>query len=348
MDFKSYRIGYAPYSNDCSGPGDRRRFGFYAKEKGFDFELADPAKEYDIIYITTSSNIGKWIDYKKAHPGTKLIFEIIDAYLLEERNFMAYLKGVFRYFTLKDKRLYFNYQNAFINIIKIADAVVCSTPIQREYIKRYNTNVHVSLDYFSADIAHCKTSMQAGEKLKLVWEGQAYTVKNLLQLKDVFKVLADKIELHVITDTEIRYPFRIFNKKSENILKSLNCSYHLHKWEKETFSEIIAGCDLSIIPMDMQDKLIVNKPENKLLLLWEIGIPVITSATPAYKRVMDNAGLDYYCNDYSDWLNKLQAFITKMPQQRNEDMQKARNYLTKTHQKEQLVCNWDKIFSSVI
>ena len=58
MDFRDLKIGYSSYSFDCSAPGDRRRFAFYAKEKGISINIADPSKEYDIVYITTSSNIG--------------------------------------------------------------------------------------------------------------------------------------------------------------------------------------------------------------------------------------------------------------------------------------------------
>lgn len=348
MDFKNLKVGYSPNSLSLKAPGDRRRFVFYAQEKKMVFELADPTKKYDIIYVTAVSNLSLWMNYKRNNPATKLVFEIIDSYLLEDIGISGYLRGLSRYITGREKRLYLNFQNAFISIIKIADAVVCSTPIQQQNIARYNKNVHVSLDYFSNDITHHKTKVAVGKKLKLVWEGQAYTVKNLLELNEVFKALTDKIELQIITDPEIKYPFKIFDKKTADVLKPLGCSYILHPWQQSTFSKIIAECDLAIIPMDMRNKLILNKPENKLLLLWEIGIPVLTSATPAYKRVMDNAGLDYYCNTPQEWMNKLQSFINKTPQQHFSDIEIANNYLGNTHRKEQIIFNWDQIFLSAI
>ncbi len=347
MNFKHYKIGYVPYSLDCKVPGDRRRFAFYARESKLQYELADASKKYDLIYITASSNISKWIEYKKKNQATKLVFEIIDFYLAEEKNIFSSLKGITRYLTGKDKRLYLNYKNAFIDIIEIADAVVCSTPLQQQYIFQYNKNVHVSLDYFSDDIIHHKENLGKGEKLKLVWEGQSYTVKNLLELNEVFKSLAHIIDLHIITDPEIKYPFKIFNKKTSKVLKSLKCIYHLHDWQKDTFSKIIAESDLAIIPINMNDKLAFNKPENKLLLLWEIGIPVLTAETPAYKRVMDAADLNYYCNNKENWINKIQSFINNSSQQNSEDMDKARKYLAQTHNKDRIIKNWDKIFLSV-
>lgn len=348
MTLTDLRIGYSSYSHDFTAPGDRRRFIFYAKEKNLHYELADSKKHYDLIYVTTSANISEWIDYKKRHPGTKLIFEIIDSYLLEGRSIRTYFKGLFRFLTSKDNRLYFNYQNAFIEIIKIADAVVCSTLQQQKVIQRYNKNVHVSLDFFSEDISYHKKNYVVDEKIKLVWEGQAYTVKNLLKLNDVFKVLSNRIELHVITDPIIRNPLGIFHTRTSDFLKKLPCRFYLHNWELKSFSQIIANADLAIIPMDMSDKLILNKPENKLLLLWEIGIPVLTSATPAYKKVMESAELENYCFTKEEWLKKLEKFLDSDIQQRIQDVNRANLYLTNHHQKEQLIANWEKILLSVL
>lgn len=348
MTLTDLRIGYSSYSHDFTAPGDRRRFVFYAKEKKLHYELADKKKQYDLIYITTSANISEWIEYKRKNPGTKLVFEIIDSYLLEGRTIKTYFKGLFRYLTAKDKRLYFNYQNAFIEIIKIADAVVCSTIQQKKVIESYNKNVYVSLDFFSEDINHHKNDYTVGNKIKLVWEGQAYTVKNLLKLNDVFKLISDKIELHIITDPVIRNPLGFFHLPTNDFLKKLNCNFYLHNWELQSFSKIIAEADLAIIPMDMSDKLILNKPENKLLLLWQIGIPVLTSATPAYKKVMDDANLENYCFSNQDWLEKLEKFLNSSQQERVEHVKKANLYIANHHQKEQLIANWEKIFLSVL
>ncbi len=348
MNFANLTVGYWPNQPDCSAPGDRRRFIFYAKERGIEIETASPLKQYDFIYLTSGCNISQWVAYKKKHPETKLIFELIDSYLLQPLTPLLYFRGLIRFLSKRESKVYLNYKNAFKDIIKIADAVVCSTPLQMENIKRYNANVHVSLDYFTNEITHFKTDYKVEGKLKLVWEGQAYTVRNLLQLNDVFKTLADKIELHIITDPEIKYPFKIFNRQTKNVLKNLACNYFLYNWEKNIFSKIISRCDLSVIPINMDDRLMLNKPENKLLLLWETGIPVITSATPAYARVFKDAGLNYTCIINNEWLEKLQGFIEKTAEQRKADMEKATAYLEATHSKQQLINNWDKVFMSVM
>lgn len=347
MNWQEKKIAYWPYDKEFAVPGDRRRFVFYAKERGINFEFADPFKKYNIVYLTYGCNIDVWMKYKKDNPDTKIIFELIDSYLLEDPGFFTYLRGMIRFILKKESRLYFNYKKALRKMIGICDAVVCSTPIQKQDLSRYQKNIHISLDYFSNDITCHKTNYQTNGKLKLVWEGQAYTVKNLLEINDVLDLLKNDIELHIVTDSVIKYPFKIFNKSTKKILQRLKCSYQLHNWDKQTFAKILADCDLSIIPISSKSSLMWNKPENKLLLLWEIGIPVLTSDTPAYKRVMDAAGIDSYCLASETWVKKIKRHINYTPIEKQNLVAQAKGYLNAHHEKETILKKWDAIFESV-
>ena len=348
INWNEIRIAYRPYHKDCAVPGDRRRFIFFAKERKITFEIADPSKQYDIIYLTYGCDLGRWIAYKKANPRTKIIYELIDSYLLEGAGLFTFFRGAVRFITKKESRLYLNYKNAIREMVSVCDAVVCSTPVQKEDISRFNNNIHISLDYFSNDISHHKTSFKSNGKLKLVWEGQSYTVKNLLAINDVLGKLQEETELHIITDPVIKYPFGIFDKKTSRLLKDLKCKYYLHDWTRATFSAIISGADLAIIPISSKQKLMWNKPENKLLLLWEMGIPVLTSDTAAYKRVMDKAGLDFYCRTPEEWIQKIKQYKDETEDQRRLNASIAAKYLLCYHNKELILENWDKIFESVL
>ena len=46
----NYYIGYAPHSEDFLHAGDRRRFVWYAKNRGVNFEIAKPENNYDIVF----------------------------------------------------------------------------------------------------------------------------------------------------------------------------------------------------------------------------------------------------------------------------------------------------------
>jgi hypothetical protein len=347
MNWNNLRVAYAPYHKDLVVPGDRRRFVFYANERGIKFELADPSKLYDIVYLTYGCNVSDWIQYKKNNPNTKLVFELIDSYLLENYNKLTFFRGLARYFLGKESKIWLNYNLALRRIISIADAVVCSTKAQMMNMLYLNSNIHISLDYFSNDIFSRKNSLQSSDKLKLVWEGQAHTVGNLLLLNDVFEKLADEFELYIITDPVTEYSYKIFNKKTSKKLSKLKCKYHIIDWNKKSFSEIIASSDLAIIPINFNNPMMWNKPENKLLLLWEIGIPTLTSATPAYKQVMNLAELDLYCSSTDDWIQKIKDYKSSSIDSRKVTVEKANFYLQKFHNKKNILKNWDGIFNSL-
>jgi glycosyltransferase involved in cell wall biosynthesis len=348
LDFTNCKIGYWPNHPDLLMPGDRRRFVFYAHERKINFELADANKEFDVVYLTSNCNCSRWIKYKQQHPQTKIIFELIDSYLLEDLKISNLFRGMTRFIKKREDQLYIDYRKAFLKMIQTADAVVCSTPIQKEEILKHNQNVHLSLDYFSNDINHFKTDYSVSSKLKLVWEGQAYTVHNLLAVNKAFKELRDEVELHIVTDPVIKMPLKFLNKKTDVTLSQLNCDYKIHNWEKQSFSKLIADADLSIIPINNKDKLMWNKPENKLLLLWEIGVPVLTSPTPAYKRVVTKAGINGLCASTEQWVKKMREFKAASTEKRKGMAQLATVYLNENHSKNKILQNWDTIFASVL
>ncbi|UEG50568.1 hypothetical protein LK994_03670 [Ferruginibacter lapsinanis] len=347
MELKEVKIGYVPYKQDYNAPGDRRRFVFYANERKINFETADFDKYYDIVYLNLGCNISKWLNYKKKNPNTKIIFEAVDAFFLGGFTFLNCIRGTVKFLNRRESRWYLNYQSAINKMFKYADAVVCSTSLQKDFILKYNSNVHISLDYFLDDINSFKTNYEQTGKLKLVWEGQAYTLENILLLNDVFKKLADKIELHIITDLYIKYPFKIFNKSSKKIIEKIPCKTFFYEWQKDTFSKIIIDKDLAIIPLNERDNFTWNKPENKLLLFWQIGIPVLTSNSPAYKRVMQEAGLDSCFTDTVSCLKKIEEFLQKSAAEKKEEITKGLAYINKFHSKEVILKKWDELFASI-
>lgn len=106
--------------------------------------------------------------------------------------------------------------------------------------------------------------------------------------------------------------------------------------------------DLAIIPINHRDALHWNKPENKLLMLWQIGIPALTSNTPAYTRVMNSAGLPYLCHSEEEWIKKIEGYQQASATEREKDFNKTTAYLQAHHTKEIILEKWDKIFESVL
>jgi hypothetical protein len=348
MNWDNIKIGYFPYRTDFNSPGDRRRFIFYFNKRNIKFDFANPLTSYDIIYLTYGADLSQWLKYKKNNPNVKIIFELIDSYILEDVSFSSIFRGIARFLLRKESSLWFNYKSALRRMITAADAVVCSTNAQKLEMLNYNKNIHLSLDYFSDEINVRKNLLINNDrKLKLIWEGQSHTVQNLMLLKNVFQNLKNKVELYIITDSIVQKPINFFNKNTINILKELNFDYNFIEWNKKDFAYHIASCDLAIIPILSNNPMMWNKPENKLLMFWEIGIPVLASSTPAYKHVMNVAGLDLVCNSSFEWINKIENYIKSSNQDKMDIINKANTYIKNYHYESRILENWDSIFNSL-
>lgn len=346
MNWQGLRIAYAPYSNGMKGPGDRRRFVFFARARGIKFEPADTNVVYDIVYLTLGCDLSSWVLYKKRNPSVKLIFEMVDSYLLENANFISAFRGIVKYVLRKESNLSLNYKSLLREIVLISDAIVCSTDAQRCDMLKFNPNIHVSLDYFSDDIFTHKLKHERGSVIRLVWEGLPYTVDNLLMLNDVFAKISVDVEIYIITDPTVSY-FGLFSLKTERLLRGFRGRYHLVPWDRKSVSAIISSCDLAIIPINPSNTLAWNKPENKLLLFWEIGIPTLTSNTSAYKSSMDVAGIDYYCSSVGEWIQKIERFATTSTEGIKTIVDAGHEYIQTYHSRDRILGRWDSIFDSL-
>ena len=148
MKFGEARIGYAGYSPDLRGPGDRRRFCAYAAQKGITLERADVGRDYDLVVATHNGDIAGWTERKRrSRAPFKFVFELVDAYFNQTGAVRRLLKGSARYLLGTDSKLSPDFLRTLIRTCEAADAVICSTEEQRDAIRRYNPNVHISFDW---------------------------------------------------------------------------------------------------------------------------------------------------------------------------------------------------------
>ncbi len=193
------RIGYSPYSASFEAPGDRRRFVAYALARNLPFELADPSERYDLVVLTEPADISVWPEYRHG----KVVYDLIDSYLSVPRtNLKQLLRGSAWYLLGKHKKLRFDYVNSIRAMCRRADAVICSTQEQQGVISEMCDNVHVILDVHSMMVKNVKSEYSVGTPLRLVWEGLASNLPQLLGISPLIRTLAKErlFELHVVTD----------------------------------------------------------------------------------------------------------------------------------------------------
>lgn len=347
MSIKDLKIGYVPYLPDLSQPGDRRRFPFFAKRYDIKFEIAQFERNYDIILVTATSNLSKWLLYKKNHPKTKFIFEMVDSLIFPSDKFDTLFKGTGKFLLRKEVSLYVNYKNLIIQWIKNADLVICSSNELKKNVEKWNTNVLLSRDYLQNEYKLAKTEYSINGKMKLLWEGQGVILSQFLFFKEMLQKISSFCELHVIT-TE-KYPLfgNLVHRDVETMLKKLPIETTFHKWDIERNREIFSYCDCGIIPISPKNKLAWYKPANKLISFWFSGIPTVVSNTPAYSELMNNADSYFYCSNIDEWVSKLNMIKNLTEEERKRIAMKNLAYASKNFSNEIIDMTWKNIFKKL-
>ena len=340
------RIGYAGYSPDFSAPGDRRRFCAYAAHRGLRFERAQLDRPYDVVLITHNADIPAWVARKKREGGRlTLLFELIDSYFTRTGLVHRLAKGSGRFALGIESRLSPDFLGTLRQACKAADAVICSTEEQWRSIAPLNGNVVISFDEFGDELGVPKRDYGAGERFRLVWEGQSTTLFSLASIAQALNALGDRIELHVVADPLIYRHFGHFGASpAMDSLRAIQCPMVFHPWERSTFTRQIVEADAALVPMDISDSMVLGKPENKLVMLWKLGMPVLAGWTPAYERAMASAGLEQLCRSESDWITRTEQLMAMAPGEREQVARRGRDYAEQAYSRENFVARFDAAF----
>ena len=261
-----------------------------------------------------------------------------------------WLRGPFWYLKGRYKRLQFDHWAAIHDMCQRSDAVVCVTKEQKASIFPSCKNVHIILDIHDSVVRGGKYDYRCGEVFKLVWEGLSSNIPQLMHIRDVLNELHRErpLQLNIITDPDASRFLGGFGRvKSINVALKAFHSVRLYPWDDTQWANAVSDSDLAVIPLDQSDAFVMGKPENKLLLFWRMGMPVVTTPTPAYKRAMSEAGIfGLTCGTKDEWLNALRVMASS-ELARKAVGDKGRLFSEMRYSRKQLLSQWDAVFSSV-
>jgi hypothetical protein len=341
------KVGYASNSPDLKAPADRRRFPFYAERRGIAFELADPGRDYDVVVVTPRADLGVWSRYR---PGSRLVFDIVDSYLAIPRtNLKALLRGPAKFAAGEARHPFFSYRHALESMLERADAVTCATPEQAREIQPLCPNVHPILDFQTRLVRRVKDDYEAGSPFQLVWEGLGHNVRWFERIEGPLAEVSARhpVELHLITAIEYRELVqRFWRRRTSRIAARYFDHVRLHQWSEEVVSVIATGCDLAVIPLPLDRPLERGKPESKLVSFWRMGMPTVTSSTPAYVRAMEGAGQDLHCDSDAAWTAALLHLIEDR-EAREKAGRAGRAFAEEEYGEERLLAAWDSVFERI-
>jgi len=350
LDFSDLRIGYVPYDEILTQPGDRRRFCYYANKKGIRFEIAKPSETYDLVFVTHGGDITTWCDYQKGN--AKVVYDLIDSYLaIPKASLKGNLRGLAKYVSGQYRHLRLNQWKTIQSMCERANAVVCTTIEQKNDILPFCPNVHLILDIKSM-YKPLKTNYSTGEVFNFAWEGMPYSIHSFHEIRDVLSDLKmrHKIALHMVTGLEYGQYLGKYSKRYtiDYVRKLFDFNeVYLYQWNEQLCSNIISACDLALLPLRSDDPFDWGKPEDKLLIYWLMGLPAAVSASPAHVRAMQGAGLSMACKTKQNWLETLEHYMTD-ELARKEAGRKGLIYASGFNSDERILGKWDHLFDSVL
>jgi len=347
--YQNLKFGYLPLFEGDLHPGDRRRFYFFARNRGVHYETVQPNAEYDIVFLTQAADVSVWSHYPRGK--TKIVYDLVDSYLtLSRTDPKALLRGTAKYFTGQSKNFQPNFWKSLREMCKRADAVVCTTEEQKEAIQEFCPNVHIILDAHSSVASTIKTDYRSGKPFKLVWEGLPQNVESFQEIASCLKRIQRNydIELHLVTDLKFgQYMGKYLERDTQKVAEKYFKPSFVHEWNEKTCATIITNCDLAVIPIPLMNPLAVGKPENKLILLWRMGIPTLVSATPAYIRAMDAANINMVCPQAGDWEILLEEYMNS-EEMRRKAGQQGIEFVRNNFSDNNLLQKWDQLFDTLI
>lgn len=334
------RVGYVPYSADLQHPGDRRRLLIWAEANHIKLETEKPLNS-DLLILSNGANLNYWIKRTQK----PVVLDLVDGYLGEKPNWARdFVRNIVRSINGKSNFQDITYTRALKKACKESKAVIVATPEQRESVLPFNKNVYVILDDHSELLQGIKRDVINSKEI--FWEGFGYTLKH-------FKTISCELDEYL---SKNQFALNLLTTESfarwGGYLGHVDTSKLVKKWFPNSFDKIrivpwtldnvksyANKSEFAIIPIDTNDRFANLKPENKLLGLWTLGLQVIFSDTPAYKRVAMEAGLESACIDRNGWKEALENHQSLLSL---ESSSLAINYLATFHTRDILIQKWEE------
>jgi len=349
---RKMRIGYWPLSESLNSTGDRRRLIFWATARGHSI-TTNLTEDIDVIVATVNSDFNSSFFSKKRIP---IIFDLVDSYLTPLNPYDDFARGFAKKLSGQISGHVKPFSHHVRNFCINSNAVVCSSIEQEEIIKRYNKNTHVILDsHEEIPFNPPKPSkIRKGEVRRILWEGQPATIRGAKQISSVLYQLSmtNDLLLNFITDEKYyqilnRYVKRDTLQLLKKDLSQVENLINVIQWSPLKLDEFARQSDVAMIPIDLSSPMQRLKPENRLLIMWRLGLPCLTSPSPAYIRVATNAGVNATCLNLEEWSRNFKRILNDYDFSYHQ-ITLGQNYIRENHSKLSILKKWDLAFESVM
>ena len=349
---RKMKIGYWSLSPTLKSAGDRRRLIFWAKARGHDIVI-DRTQKVDVIVASENSDFNSKYFAQKNVP---VIFDLVDAYLSPLNDFEDFARGFAKGVSGQISGSIKPFSHHARDFCQHSNAVICSSKEQEEVISSYNVNTHVILDSHEEIpfVNQTKARNSFASIYRILWEGQPATIRGVKIISPALVELSKKIPLGLDFVTDENY-FKFLNKflkgSTLNVvakdLSQIKNLVNIIPWSVENLVKQAELSSVAMIPIDLSVPMQRLKPENRLLIMWRLGLPCLTSPSPAYVRVSEQAGVKAACDNNVEWLQNLNRLMGD-PDFAFSEISAGQNYLRENHNQKILLKKWDSVFESVM
>lgn len=349
---RKLKVGYWPLSRNLKSAGDRRRVVFWAQARGHEI-VTDLSHKVDVIIAGEKSDFNAAVFAKSKVP---VIFDLIDAYLSPLNSYDDLGRGVAKWIAGEISGGVKPFSHHVKDFCLLADAVICSSVEQEKVIRPYNVNTHVILDSHDEipfiDVKHLKSNSRS--EIRILWEGQPATIRGVRNISSTLTQLTrtSTVQFDFVTD-ENYFQFLGKHIKRNTLallkrdLRKISDRVSIIPWNLSNLIEAAKRSSVAMIPIDLSVPMQRLKPENRLLIMWRLGLPCLTSSSPSYFRVTNKAGIIGACEDSVAWLQNFSHLLNDPIFAHNEIVQ-GQNYLRDYHTRKILLQKWDCAIESVL
>lgn len=349
---KKLRIGYWPLSRNLSAPGDRRRLVHWAKARGHTI-VTDLNNSVDLIVASEKADFNSPYFSKS---GTPVIFDLVDAYLSPSSIAQDFGRGLIKFSSGSLSGNIKPFSSHISDFCRRSNAVICSSVEQEEQIKPFSKNTHVILDSHEEIpfLEPKEFEFELNATPRILWEGQPATLSGIKTISSALLELSKEISLQfdfVTDEKSFLLMNRYFERSTLDLLhRFLGQTRHQARiipWSLNNLTESAGKSTMAIIPIDLSVPMQRLKPENRLLIMWRLGLPCLTSASPAYSRVSRLAGVDVVCSSINNWIENFNRVLHDSDYG-HQQVIAGQQYLRDNHNDFLLLSKWDVVVESVM
>jgi glycosyltransferase involved in cell wall biosynthesis len=190
-------------------------------------------------------------------------------------------------------------QSKISSLMNTADGVVVGNACLRSYASQFTPRVSVIptvLD-ISRYPLHPESAYRPNDEVRIGWIGTPSTSAFLQGLSHVFHALQKKFcNLH----------FRFVGAAPG--MSTLGLNADIVEWSEKTEVELLAGCDLGIMPLPDTD-FTRGKCGLKLIQYMACWLPTVASPVGANCEIIEDGKTGFLAGTDQDWINKLSVLI---------------------------------------